>query len=720
VGVAPPSWQTLKMGAGGFITGISIADDGTKVCRCDTYGAYKGGPGTIPNWKPLITESALPSGAWRLGTLNGYFGAYETVIAPSDSTRIYMYAEGLVFRSDDGGVSFVQTNFSSVSAGSNAGDRLMGPFMAVDPANPDICLTGTPTSGVFYTIDKGVTWTHIAGITNGAPPTTGGILIGFDRSSSVVSGATQGIYVSSYGTGVYHSTSGVPGSWTLTVGTPTTHGHMTVDRTGRVWLTDNSNALHKYAGGAWSSVSTPLGVTCVDVDPSNSNNVYALSTGFGGAFHYQLFFSTNGATSWSEAAAIALDATDIPWMGPASSPSLSNGPGSTWTATQVAIDPQNGIVWALNGIGIIYTTTPQTTGTLTWIDKSAPIEQLQMNVVICPTWSTGGQVFGAAWDRPLWAMQVGGGYPANYQPASDYNNVQIGYDIDFAAGTSGFLVGVADQGYYSTDSGATYTAFATGIPNYAGFYNGGNQIAASSNQNFIAINTQNSDGKAYYTLNGGSSWTVVSISGVGGGFATFVNGRQSVAADRTRTLNWLIYVLDATNPGIYKSSDGGATWALKHAGRFDGGNGDDNNSAILKGVPGNSGHWFYTPGIIGPYNVEHGGKAFQKSTDDGATWTSISTINNVWCYGFGKAKPGGGGYPAIFAVGWVSNVFGIWRSDDIGVTWIAISDVNGFPGGWLDFICGIDGDMSNYGRCYVAFGQSGGSGCMFYGPPLAG
>ncbi len=40
-GATPPpvtGWQTLKIGAGGQLTGIDIASDGTMVVRADTYG----------------------------------------------------------------------------------------------------------------------------------------------------------------------------------------------------------------------------------------------------------------------------------------------------------------------------------------------------------------------------------------------------------------------------------------------------------------------------------------------------------------------------------------------------------------------------------------------------------------------------------------------------------------------------------------------------------
>src|SRR5260221_674975 len=72
-------FQPLRVGGGGFITGIDIAPDGTKVCRCDSFGAYiyQGG-----KWQQLCTTSRLPVSAQGALTPSG---VYELRIAPSNS-----------------------------------------------------------------------------------------------------------------------------------------------------------------------------------------------------------------------------------------------------------------------------------------------------------------------------------------------------------------------------------------------------------------------------------------------------------------------------------------------------------------------------------------------------------------------------------------------------------------------------------------------------------
>ncbi len=86
--VDPPAsnnWQTLQVGAGGWLTGMDIAPDGTMVVRADTYGAY------IWNgsqWQQLVTSASMPAAfVTPTNTANnlGKQGVYEIQVAPSNS-----------------------------------------------------------------------------------------------------------------------------------------------------------------------------------------------------------------------------------------------------------------------------------------------------------------------------------------------------------------------------------------------------------------------------------------------------------------------------------------------------------------------------------------------------------------------------------------------------------------------------------------------------------
>ncbi|HET9628589.1 MAG TPA: hypothetical protein VFP14_03810, partial [Novosphingobium sp.] len=57
------SWKQLCIGAGGWVTGLDIARDGTKVIRCDLSGAYIWSD-TQSQWLPLLTSSSMPASEW--------------------------------------------------------------------------------------------------------------------------------------------------------------------------------------------------------------------------------------------------------------------------------------------------------------------------------------------------------------------------------------------------------------------------------------------------------------------------------------------------------------------------------------------------------------------------------------------------------------------------------------------------------------------------------
>lgn len=139
-------FRPVKVGAGGYVTGLSQANDGTLVCRTDTAGAFifDRGPRL---WKQLINPTSFPAAT---ATDRGN-GVVEICVAPSNSNYIYLHFQGDIWLSRNKGLTFTATglNFQTRTAGAgeaNAEDasRFMGQKMAVDPNNPDILYTGTP------------------------------------------------------------------------------------------------------------------------------------------------------------------------------------------------------------------------------------------------------------------------------------------------------------------------------------------------------------------------------------------------------------------------------------------------------------------------------------------------------------------------------------------------------------------------------------------------
>jgi xyloglucan-specific exo-beta-1,4-glucanase len=153
-------------------------------------------------------------------------------------------------------------------------------------------------------------------------------------------------------------------------------------------------------------------------------------------------------------------------------------------------------------------------------------------------------------------------------------------------------------------------------------------------------------------------------------------------------------------PGIYKSTDGGASFAItavaRHLDAY------DRFNAQMRSVPGKAGNFYYTSGSNTAKRTQH----FWECKDSGAvTCSPVLGVTDVWSFGFGKEKPSGSGYPSIFIYGAVKSDFGLWRSDDHHLTWVKLSGK--FLNNSQDQVRVVEGDNNVYGTVYIGFGDSG-------------
>src|SRR5262245_53239387 len=190
-GVASYTWKPLRVGAGGWLTGLDVSRDGaTMVVRTDTYGAYV----WDPTWRQVVTATSMP--AADVNT-DDPAGVYEIRVAPSNAMRLYMSYRGSIYRSDNRGFTWVRTVFGPIPMDPNDDFRTFGEKMAVDPANPDVAYAGTPQNGLFRTLNAGASWQRMTAVPAGQSTSSGfpgitGIVI--DRNSGTISGRTRLVY----------------------------------------------------------------------------------------------------------------------------------------------------------------------------------------------------------------------------------------------------------------------------------------------------------------------------------------------------------------------------------------------------------------------------------------------------------------------------------------------------------------------------------------------
>lgn len=689
----PTGWSQHKIGAGGFLVGIDVAPDGTKVCRTDTYGAYLW-DGYL--WRQLVTKNSLPSYFPNWAT-----GVFEIRIAPSNTQIFYMIYQGYCYRSANRGTTWSVTNLTRGNAYGNASPndsswRTHGAKLAINPSDPNHVITGFPGVAPQQTFDGGTTWDSLAGVTT-ADGATSGYRVLFISSSEIL--------VLSAGVGVYRSTD-TGTSWALTTSGPTDLHNWQVAPDGIVYAADgDTNNFWKFNSGAWTNPSiVPAGVGWHSIMPDPADATHILAMDWGGGMSR----STDRGANWTAglyAPGTRTATGDIPWLAVTNETYMSAGNAFINAATG-KIEFGEGVGW--------WTTDKPTTypQTVTWQAQSRGIEQLVMND-ICAL-PEGGATFGA-WDRPWFKCINPGNYPGSHGP-SYTNSIAMGWAVSECTHEPGTLVGISnwitEESGVSTDGGLTWTTFTTKPPDIIGSYLSG-CIAASTKANIVWV--LGNTGRPYYTLNGGVTWALSTIdTGATTGWTpSYVFKHHTICADPLISGKYYMHNYNSGSDydGIYVSTDGGANFARVYNGLVDI---FTEGHAKLKAVPGRSGYLVFCSGEQDdPETGSHpSSTALKRSTDSGVTWASVPNVLEPRCFGFGKASSPGG-FPAVYLNGWVSGVYGVWRSDDFDQATPAWTQLGQYPLDSLDNIIGIAGDKATHGRCIVAFG---GSGCAVYTP----
>ncbi|MFN2109576.1 MAG: InlB B-repeat-containing protein, partial [Anaerolineae bacterium] len=259
-----------------------------------------------------------------------------------------------------------------------------------------------------------------------------------------------------------------------------------------------------------------------------------------------------------------------------------------------------------------------------------------------------------------------------------------GTGLDYAELDPEFIVRVGNGDdiinlSYSQDGGATWTSAASEPADV----NQGGTVAVAADGSAIVWSPE---GTVVYSANNGDSWTP--SDGVPAG--------ATVEADRVNPATFYAYA----GGSFYRSEDGGATFTTTISAGW-----PTTISVKFKAVPGIEGDiWLAGGNDDTVYGLWH-------STDGGDSFTKLANVEKADVVGFGAPAPGET-YKAIYISGQVDGVRGIYRSTDMGVSWIRIND-DEHQYAWTG--AAITGDSRIYGRVYVSTNGRG----IIYGDPLA-
>ncbi|RKT16639.1 ricin-type beta-trefoil lectin protein [Streptomyces sp. 1114.5] len=672
-------WQNAPVAGGGYVTGLVFnqKEKGLLYARTDMGGAYRWDTGA-EQWIPLTD--------WVGGKDWNLLGIESLATDPVDPDRLYLAAgtytndwagNGSILRSTDRGRTFQRTDLP-FKLGGNEDGRGAGERLVIDPANHDTLLLGTRKNGLWRSTDAGKTWNQVSSfpVKDGASFGTGISFVTYGPAGS----NTVYVGVADKSTSLYRSTDG-GATWQAVSGQPTgyvpQHGVLSADGSLYVTYTNNpgpngvtAGAVWKYAtnGGTWKNVSPSqgnYGFAGLAVDPQKPSTVMVTTLDRWWPAD-EVYRSTDGGATWkTQADKSVRDASIAPYLG--------TGIGHWMTA--LSIDPfDSGHVLYGTGNGIWASKDANATdngGTSHWTVGARGLEETALYDAVSPPGAT----------ALITSMGDQGGFvydDLKKEPSGRLVNPTIynSTSVDFAQANPSLVVRVGrggeQDGALSTDGGHTWNGFkAEPVP--------------SADSGHIAIAADGSGivwteaGQApYRSTDRGASWSRVNGLGTD----------AVVVADRSSAGTFYSLV----GGTLYASTDGGANFAAR-AGNLPAGK--------LSAVPG----------VAGDLWIAGGGKGLLHSTDGGRSFTTLGSVQSASAVGFGKAAPGAS-YQALYLIGTVKGVAGVFRSTDAGATWLRINDDahqwGNFAGAGI-----VTGDPDTYGRVYIGTNGRG----LQYGDP---
>lgn len=739
----PYQWKNVQMAGGGFVDGIVFhpAEKELCYCRTDMGGAYRRNAKTL-RWEPLLD--------WLSYEDMNLVGVESIALDPADPNRLYLAcgtytndrtSNGAILRSDDRGKTFQRTDVP-FKMGGNEDGRGNGERMAVDPNNGNILYLGTRHAGLWKSADRAMSWTQVNSfpdVTETPPDSlknerdimrwrfmnqgSGIIFVIFDPTSGDSGKESSTIYVGvslMNRDNLFRSTDGGK-TWQPVPGQPQNYRptHAVLASNGNLFVTyGNAPGPSRMTNGAvwkfntktseWTDITPDkpsknrqFGYAAVSVDAQHPNALIVSSFNrYGIEKGDEIFRSLDAGKTWNKvfaggalfnySAAPYVKRTGVHWMfdieiDPFNSDHamFTTGYGGHETFDLTDMDNGKPTRWTVMSTGIEETVA---------LDLLSPPKGAHL---ISAIGDYGGFVH---WnlDKPA---QGGNFDHPHFGNTNAVACASLKPEIIVRVGRATNRNPDKNIGY-STDGGKTWQPTAS-------------QPTPESSLGYIAVSA---DGKTwiwapspvrggfgsgfraptvipvYFTTNQGASWTE----------CKGIPGNTRVIADPVNPA--FFYAMDLFTGKLYISQNGGADFSEEslilpngipenRRNRGDSRGGQDR----IYAAPGHSGD-LWVAAFDGLYH----------STDTGKQFKKLGQVQEIHAFGFGKAAPKTD-YPALYLVGTVDGIRGIFRSTDEAQSWVRINDDRHQWG----LILQITGDPKKFGRVYVGTHGRG----TLYGDP---
>jgi xyloglucan-specific exo-beta-1,4-glucanase len=701
-------WQSVKYGGGGYVPGLIFHPTTPNVlyARTDIGGVYRW-DATASTWVALTDSLGIRD--------SFYMGSESMALDPNDDKRVYM-STGLYGWDGRNGRLYISTdrgdNWTHVElpfrVGANDQGRAIGERMMVDPNKSSVLYYATRASGLWKSEDYGQTWNQVTSLSSfqypgdkiGSLPqrTMGGIEgVLFDTSTTGTGTATQTIYTSvapdyaaaaGMNFNLYKSTDG-GATWTG-IETPVAGyyiPHMVRAKDGMIYVAFTRDMgpgaggparLYKFDGTNWTLLKS------YDTQQWVNFGMGGLSVSGTGATTRIALGVTNSWGNWQGQPIVQVsDDAGLTWREIATQmPHTPNTEFSGWI-DDVEIDPNNPEhVMHVTGGGI-WETYNASAATPTWKDSISGIEENATLALMTPPRGASYTLLNASGDIGV-HVQTELLKKATREPHGIFAN---GIGIDTAWSNPAYIAAIGTPGYtnsgihgiYSTDSGVTWTKFASEHPDANALNGDQATIAVTKPGNVVWAPA---GARPAYTTDNGATWTYTNLPALPG---VGIGRAYRIVADRK-------------NPNkVYAFNSGGAWWnQWSDTSHFwystDGGHtftesttfvgagarvASFNDSSIAVNPNAEGDIW-----VVDGFSILH-------STDSGVTWTKLNVTapdwgtNETWSYpqvygatsiALGKAPAGATYSSSIYIVGIINNVWGVYRSDDGAKTWRRIND----------------------------------------------
>jgi hypothetical protein len=715
----PYNWRNVRIDGGGFVPGIifSRAERNLIYARTDIGGAYRWNEAG-QNWVPLLDHVGWSN--W------GHLGVLSMAADPRDANRVYaavgMYTNdwdpnnGAILRSTDRGANWQAFNLP-FKVGGNMPGRGQGERLAVDPNNGAVVYYAAELGqGLWRSTNSGASFARVTSFPNAGnyaqdPADPNGYLsqnqgvlwVTFDESTGAAGSTTQTIYVgvADKANSIYRSTNG-GSTWERIAGQPTGYlPHKGVfDAASKTLYIATSDTGGPYDGGkgqvwkfnattsTWTNIS-PLPLESTDlyygfagltIDRQRPNTIMVASqvSWWPDAIFYR---STDAGATWtriwdwagypSRTKRYTMNISSVPWLTLGANPQPpEETPKLGWMNESVEIDPFNSNRLMYGTGATIYGTTNLTNwdsgGTITISPMVRGLEETAVLDLVSPP--TGAPLISGLGD-------IGGFRHTNLDAVPPLMFQQPYFtsttSLDYAETNPSVMVrsgNFADADRpndshvaFSTDGGANW--FQGQEP--GGVNNGGTVAAAA-------------DGSRFVWAPGDSGLQVVYSVGFGGSWSqsSGVPANARIESDRVNPQKFYAY----SGGRFYVSTNGGQSFTATAA------TGLPTENVKFKAVAGIEGDIW----LAGNTGLFH-------STNSGASFTKIAAVTDARNVALGRAAPGAS-YQAIFLVGTIDGVTGVYRSDNVGAGWVRINDDKHQYGNMGE---ALSGDPRIYGRVYL-------------------